>query len=335
MSQKVQAKEKNLFKFQANIIKYFSFSTIIILVILFTSIEPTFLNTMNLKNLLSDSAPLVIMAAGMTSVLMLGSIDLAMGSVCSVCNVLTILLINEVGAATESPVAAAVVALLAVVAFGLFSGLLLGFVHVKLKVPSFIASLGFMSLWQSVAFLITPRPVSVAKTLRVSLEWVRISFGVVGLPLVLALVWVAVIFLMQSRTTMGKAIYSIGGNERSSRIAGIDVDNTKIGVFMLNGVCAALGGFFLAAKLRSSAPTVGDPFTLLIVASVALGGTSLSGGSGGVLGTVLGVFTVSIIQNGMNFIGVDAYWQNIVFGFFVLAAVAISVDRSTRGLVVK
>ena len=335
MSQNTQVKQKNLFKFQANIIKYFSFSTIIILVFLFTSIEPSFINTMNLKNLFSDSAPLVIMAAGMTSVLMLGSIDLSMGSVCSVCNVLTILLINEVGTATESPLIAALVALAAVMVFGALSGWLLGFVHVKFKVPSFIASLGFMSLWQSVAFLITPRPVSVAKTLRVSLEWVRISFGVIGLPLVLALIWVVAIFVMQSRTTMGKAIYAIGGNERSSRIAGINVDRTKISVFILNGVCAALGGFFLAAKLRSSAPTVGDPFTLLIVASVALGGTSLSGGSGGVLGTVLGVFTVSIIQNGMNFIGVDAYWQNIVFGIFVLAAVAISVDRSTRGLVVK
>ena len=104
---------------------------------------------------------------------------------------------------------------------------------------------------------------------------------------------------------------------------------------MINGMCAALGGYFLAAKLRSSAPKVGDPFTLLIVASVALGGTSLTGGRGNILGTILGVFIVSIIQNGMNFIGVDAYWQNIVFGIFMLAAVAISVDRSTRGLIIK
>jgi ribose/xylose/arabinose/galactoside ABC-type transport system permease subunit len=100
-------------------------------------------------------------------------------------------------------------------------------------------------------------------------------------------------------------------------------------------MCAALGGFFLAAKLRSSGPKVGDPFTLLIVASVALGGTSLTGGRGSITGTIIGVFIVSVIQNGMNFIGVDAYWQNIVFGLFILAAVAISVDRSARGLVIK
>ena len=130
-------------------------------------------------------------------------------------------------------------------------------------------------------------------------------------------------------------MYAIGGNERAARLAGLSVDRSKINVFMVSGMCAAMGGLFLAANLRSSAPTMGDPFTLLIVASVALGGTSLIGGRGGVLGTILGVFTVSIINNGMNFIGVGAYWQQIVFGLFLLAAVAISIDRSTRGLVVK
>lgn len=336
MSQTTQTpKQENRFKFRDNLIKYFSFSTIVILCIFFYFMEPKFLGPLNLKNLFSDSAPLMIMAAGMTSVLLFGSIDLSMGSVCSVSNVLTILIINQFGESLGSPALSAVIALVCVSLFGAFAGFLLGGIHVKLKVPSFIASLGFMSLWQSVAFLITPRPESIAKAFRSSTEWFRISFGVIGLPLILALVWIAVIYIMQSRTTMGKATYAIGGNERASRVAGISVDRTKILVFVLNGVCAALGGFFLAAKLRSSAPTVGEPFTLLIVASVALGGTSLSGGRGGVLGTVLGVFTVSVIQNGMNFIGVDAYWQNIVFGIFVLLAVAISVDRSTRGLVVK
>ncbi|MDR3050193.1 MAG: ABC transporter permease [Oscillospiraceae bacterium] len=318
-----------------NLVKYFSFSAIVILVVGFTLARPNFLGVANLKTLLSDSAPLLIMATGMTLVLLLGSIDLSMGSVCSVANVLTVMIINELGPQLGPPALGAVVALLAAAAFGAVAGLLLGFVHVKLKVPSFIASLGFMSLWQSVAYLITAAPVSVAKVMWGGINWFKVTFGVVGLSLVLALAWVAVAYLFQSRTSFGKALYAIGGNERAARIAGTRVDQAKIVAFVLSGVCAAIGGYFLAAKLRSSAPTVGDPFTLLIVASVALGGTSLSGGRGGVLGTVVGAFTVSVIQNGMNFIKVDAYWQSIVFGFFVLAAVAISVDRSTRGLVVK
>jgi ribose/xylose/arabinose/galactoside ABC-type transport system permease subunit len=168
-----------------------------------------------------------------------------------------------------------------------------------------------------------------------SIGWFRISFGVVGLPLILALAAVVLLYIMQNRTSMGRALYAIGGNERTSRLAGLRVDKVKILLFMINGMCASMGGYFLAAKLRSSAPKVGDPFTLLIVASVALGGTSLTGGRGNILGTLLGVFIVAIIQNGMNFIGVDAYWQNIVFGLFILAAVAVSVDRSARGLIIK
>lgn len=322
-------------RLRENIMKYFSFSAIVILVIAFSIAQPNFLGQANLKTLLSDSAPLIIMAMGMTSILILGSIDLSMGAACSVSNVLTVMVLNGLGPRLGSPVAAALVALLISLAFGAVSGLMLGIVHVKFKVPSFIASLGFMSLWQSVALLITEAPVSVAKSMWPAIEWVKVTFGVIGLPLILALGGVALVYVMQNYTTLGRGLYSIGGNERASRIAGINVDRTKIILFAINGMCASLGGYFLAGKLRSSAPRVGDSFTLLIVASVALGGTSLSGGRGGVLGTVLGVFTVSVIQNGMNFIGVDAYWQNIVFGLFVLAAVAISVDRSVRGLVVK
>ncbi len=322
-------------QFRENLIKYFSFSTIIILGIGFSFAQENFLGQANLKTLLSDSAPLIIMAAGMTSVLLLGSIDLSMGAACSVANVITVMILNGLGPKLGSPALATLIALIAALTFGAISGLMLGTVHVKFKVPSFIASLGFMSLWQSVALLITAAPIAIAKSMWPSVSWIKISFGVIGLPLILALIWVLFVYVFQVNTGLGRALYAMGGNERASRIAGISVDRSKIIVFTVNGMCAALGGFFLAAKLRSSAPTVGDPFTLLIVASVALGGTSLVGGRGGVLGTVLGVFTVSLIQNGMNFIGVDAYWQNIVFGIFVLAAVAISIDRSARGLIIK
>lgn len=322
-------------RLQENVMRYFSFSAVIILVAGFTLAQPRFLGQANLKTLLSDSAPLIIMASGMTAILLLGSIDLSMGAACSVANVLTVRVINGLGPLTGSPVLAALLALLVALAFGAFSGLLLGFIHVKFKVPSFIASLGFMSLWQSAALLISNAPESVLRAMWGGIGWFRISFGVVGLSLICALCAVAALYFLQNRTVMGRALYAIGGNERASRLAGLKVDKIKILLFMINGMCAALGGYFLAAKLRSSAPKVGDPFTLLIVASVALGGTSLTGGRGNILGTLLGVFIVSIIQNGMNFIGVDAYWQNIVFGIFMLAAVAISVDRSTRGLIIK
>lgn len=317
-----------------NITRYFSASAIIILLVVLTATQDNFLGTYNVKNLLRDPAPLMIMSAGMTMVLLIGSIDLSMGAVCSVSNVLYVRLMLMYG--EENPAGFGVVCLLVCLVFGLLSGLALGFIHVKLKVPSFIASLGFMSLWQSVALLITAAPEVMKKTLWPSINWYKITIGeVLGLPLVLALIILLVIFVLTKYTAFGKAIYAIGGNERASRVAGINVDKTKITVFALNGILAALAGVFLVANLKSSSPSTGDPYTLQIVASCALGGTALSGGKGSVLGTILGVFTVALINNGMTFVGVDAYWQNVVFGAFVLGAIALTVDRKTRGVAVK
>ena len=318
-----------------NIMKYFSFSAIIILLLALSLTQENFLGEINLKNLLRDTAPLMIMSAGMTMVLLFGSIDLSMGAVCSMSNVTYVHFMMAYGESFSNPALTGTIALLVSLLFGLGSGLALGFIHVKLKVPSFIASLGFMSVWQSAALLVTQGPESLSKYLWPAVTWYKISFGVLGLPLVLALLLIVFVYLLTRFTAFGKAVFATGGNERAARIAGIHVDRTKILVFALNGILAALAGVFLAANLSSSAPTIGDPFTLKIVAACALGGTSLAGGKGSELGTILGVFTVAIIENGMNFIGVDAYWQNVVFGIFVLAAIALTADRRTRGQIIK
>jgi ribose/xylose/arabinose/galactoside ABC-type transport system permease subunit len=330
-NQKLQPAGKRKFDFM----QYFSFSAVIILIAVFTILDGSFLNTANLTNLLSDTAPLMIMACGATFVLLLGSVDLSTGAVCSVVNVLTVKILSESFKASGNIVTSTILAFGIALLFGIAAGFILGYIHVRLKIPSFIASLGFMSIWKSVALLISEAPVSIPKAMWPAIDWSKISFGVIGLPLVLAAVVIIAFFIAQSKTGFGKALYAIGGNERASRMAGINIDRTKILTFVLSGFCSALGSIFLAAKLKSSAPTVGDSFTLLVIASVALGGTALSGGKGSVLGTVLGVFIVSIIRNGMNFVGVDVFWQNIVFGIVVIAAVAITVDRTGRSIVVK
>ena len=322
--------------FKDNITKYFSASAIIILLIVLTTTQDNFLGSYNLKNLLRDPAALMIMAAGMTMVLLIGSIDLSMGAVCSVSNVMFVHLILAWNKEGSNPLMLGALAAVCCIVFGCLSGLALGIIHVKLKVPSFIASVGFMSVWQSTALLITQNPESVPKALWPIVNWYKATiFGVVGIPLIIAVVILLLIWVLTKYTPFGKAIYAIGGNERAARIAGIDVDKNKIIVFTVNGMLAALGGIMLVGSLRSSAPTIGEPYTLQIVASCALGGTALTGGKGSVLGTILGVFTVALINNGMTFVGVDAYWQNVVFGAFVLGAIALTVDRKTRGLAVK
>lgn len=319
-----------------NITKYISAIFIVVLLVLLTATQDNFLGAYNLKNLLRDPAPLMLMASGMGMVLLLGSIDLSMGAVCSVTNVMYLKLMMTYADRFENVVVLSFLCMAVCLLFGCLSGLMLGFIHVKLKVPSFIASLGFMSVWQSVSLLISQAPVGVPKVLWPTINWYKITvFKVVGLPLIIAVAVLVLVWAMTRFTSFGKSIYAIGGNERTARVAGLDVDKNKITVFVLAGFLAALAGIFLVANMKSSSPTIGEPYTMQIVASCALGGIALSGGKGSILGAILGVFTVALINNGMTYVGIDAYWQNVVFGAFVLGSIALTVDRKTRGLAVK
>lgn len=328
-----------------NLMRYISVVSIVVLALIFNGMQPNFLGTTNITSMLRDNAALLVMAVGMTSVLIFGSIDLSMGALCSVSNVLYVRIVvafsesyKAAGLEEYSAAWPMVVALASCLLVGVISGLLLGIIHVKLKVPSFIASLGFMSVWTSVAYLVSNRAQSIPRAMWGAADWYRVSFlTAIPLPLIIAVIIALVFYVLQTRTVFGRTIFSIGGNERATRIAGMGVDRTKIIISTLTGVCASLGGIFLAAKIRSSDPTIGDPYTLMIVASCVLGGTSLSGGKGSCLGTILGALTVTVIKNGLTFIGVDAYWQDVVFGLFVLAMIILSIDRSkaSRGIAVK
>ncbi|MCL2864710.1 MAG: ABC transporter permease [Lachnospiraceae bacterium] len=318
---------------------YFSIAVMVLLIAIFTMIEPRFLNAANINSLLSDTAPLMIMAAGMTPVLLLGSIDLSIGALCSAANVLviTILLrfLETVEANPGMVVVAAIVAFLLTLIAAIVSGILLGLIHVKTKAPSFIASLAFMSIWASAALLIQNASVFLPQPLWATINWYNISFGPLGLPLLIAFIVIVVYYILLTRTSFGRGVYAIGGNERTARLAGLPVDRIKITVFAMNGFCTALGAIFLMAKARSAAPTAGEAFTLMVISAVVLGGTSLVGGAGSVLNTILGVFIVAMIQNGMNIVGVNVFWQSIVYGAIILIAIAINTDRSSRSFVVK
>ncbi len=314
---------------------YFSISIIVILTIVFSTMESSFIGYANLSNLLSDTAPLMIMAAGMTPILLLGSIDLSVGSMCSVANVMALSIVMLFKGTAVPFGVIMIVAFGTTILFSVAAGMMLGIIHVKLKIPSFIASLAFLSIWSSVALLISNAPVSIPKVLWPTIDWYKLSLGPLGLPLIIALALIFAYYIMLTRTSFGKGVYAIGGNERAARVAGISVDRIKIAVFAINGFCAASGAILLMAKAKSSAPTVGESFTLMVISAVVLGGTSLVGGKGSILGTILGVFTVAIIKNGMNIVGVDVFWQKIVFGAIILIAIAINTDRSSRSFVVK
>ena len=302
-----------------------SIGALIAIYLAFYLINPSFLNTFNLKNLLTNMAPLLVMACGATYVRLLGSLDLSMGAVCSCANVLLVMLMPSVG-----PWAYGVSIL-----FGVATGFILGVIHTKLKIPSFIASLGMMNVYNSLALLLTPSPVMIAKAERTYIAWGKEKFGVVGAITIAAVIVMIVLHLVQKRTVIGKSISLTGANERTARISGINVSATKIFAFTICGMTSAMAGILLAIKLQSSAPTVGSPFTLQAVAAVLLGGTAMTGGKGSVLMTLVGVLIVTAIENGMTIIGVDAFWSQIVFGALTIVAMFLTTDRSAKNLIVK
>lgn len=302
-----------------------SIGALIAIYLAFYLINPSFLNTFNLKNLLTNMAPLLVMACGATYVRLLGSLDLSMGAVCSCANVLLVMLMPSVG-----PWAYGVAIL-----FGVATGFILGVIHTKLKIPSFIASLGMMNVYNSLALLLTPSPVMIAKAERTYIAWGKEKFGVVGAITIAAVIVMIVLHLVQKRTVIGKSISLTGANERTARISGINVSATKIFAFTICGMTSAMAGILLAIKLQSSAPTVGSPFTLQAVAAVLLGGTAMTGGKGSVLMTLVGVLIVTAIENGMTIIGVDAFWSQIVFGALTIVPMFLTTDRSAKNLIVK
>jgi ribose/xylose/arabinose/galactoside ABC-type transport system permease subunit len=309
-----------------NFMDYVSLFSIIILVIVFTIINKNFLSLYNIKNILTDMAPLLVMGCGVTLVLLIGSIDLSIGSICSCASVIFAVTLPIWGA----------VAYLWVILFGILAGFINGLVYTKVKIPSFIATLGAMSVWQSVAYVISKgAPVQINMKLWNYIHWAKIKIGFMPLVLIVALALVALTFVVQHYTKLGKYIHAVGANERAARMAGVKINYTKILVFTICGIGCALMGILLSVKLKSGIPTVGESFTLMAVAAVALGGTSLSGGKGGVLGTIIGVAVVTIIQNGMQVVGVDTFWQQVVFGAIVILAVYLTVDRSSRHISIK
>lgn len=310
----------------SNITQYLNILCVIIVTAVFTAINPNFIGSINIKNILTDTAPLLLMSMGVTFVLLLGSIDLSTGSVCTFACVITGMYIGDVGMGI----------LLLIVLLGVFAGLLNGILYTQLKVPSFIATLCTSAIWQCAALLLSggaPKGIPIKQWNVIA--WAKISVAGIPILFIISLVCLAILWFFQNYTTMGKTIFAVGANERAARMIGLKINTAKLVAFTLSGLGSALSGAMYAIKLKSSLPTVGNSLNLLAIAAVALGGTSLSGGKGSVLKTLIGVLLVTIIQNGLNVIGVDAFWQQIVFGILVIVAIYLNSEKGIRDLVVK
>jgi ribose transport system permease protein len=286
--------------------------------------DRNFLSPSTLIGLMADNATLLAMAIGMTFVIMIGSIDLSMQSVAAVAS---IVLANELPAYGLIALPAA---LLAGAAFGALSGA----VHGALRIPSFVATLSVGGIAATAAFwLSNQRAVGIAGDLRAQyLGWLAgDAFGVPDILLVVLAV-LAAVAVVEQMTPFGKMMKAVGCSEPASSVSGISVIRIKIAAFTISGVFAAFAGLLLAVRLSSGTPTIANEFLLPAIAAVVLGGTSLSGGSGGVVRTLAGAMLIAVFRTGMTFVGVNALAQQIVFGTILILAVGLNAPRASTGI---
>jgi inositol transport system permease protein len=301
------------------------FGLLIALVVIVAAISmarPRFLTLANLINVVRQISINGILAVGATCVLLTGGVDLSLGSVVALAGVVAASLAHP----GQYPVA---VPVLAGVAAGALCGGVNGLVVTKGRVAPFIVTLGMMTAARGLALVASDgRPVS-----NLSQEFTRIGSGNIdGIPIpiaiLLAVALVSHVFLKHFR--LGRYIYAVGGNENAAWASGINVDRVKLFAYGASGAMAGLAGVVLASRITTGQPNAGVGYELDAIAAVVIGGTSLSGGVGGVGGTVLGALLMGVINNGLDLLNVTSYYQQIIKGLIIVGAVWLDKQQERR-----
>jgi ribose transport system permease protein len=294
-------------------------ATLLILVCVVGVMQPIFLQPSTLLQLASDTAVLFILATGVTFVIMLGGIDLSIQSMASFASVIVALTVARLGYG----------AFVLAVGVGALVGLLSGLAHVKLKVPSFIATLATGGVLFSAALVTSKeRSITLGDVERSYQTW--ITGQVLDVPNVIwvGLVVLAIAHILQAHTRFGRYSAAIGAGEPAAYASGVKVDRQKVFAYVLSAGFAALAGVILAGRLASGSPTLAAEMLLPSIAAVVVGGTAITGGVGSIWRTLVGALIISVVRIGMTFLGVNIFAQNIVFGAVLIGAVAITIDRS-------
>jgi ribose transport system permease protein len=295
--------------------------SLLVLVVGLTILSPYFLELNNLFNVFQQIAVLAIIALGATMVIVSGGIDLSVGSVAALSGMVAGVAFGNIGL----PMPLAV--LLALVA-GAVAGLCNGLLIVVGKVPPFVATLAMLSVARGLTLVLSDgQPVSGFPNSFRALGNLNLFGLIPAVVIIVVVLYAAGSFYMRYRPT-GREIYSIGGSEEVARLSGVNVNRIKLQVYTMAGTLAGLGGLVLTARLNSAQPTAGSGLELDVIAAVVIGGTSLSGGVGTVVGTLIGALIIGVLRNGLNLLDVSAFWQQVVIG--VVIAVAVMVDTIGR-----
>jgi erythritol transport system permease protein len=303
---------------------------LLLLIVLFSVLSPTFFTIANLSILSKHVAISAILAIGMSFVILSGGIDLSVGSVAGLAGMIMGYLLTDgipLGGGVHTGLAFSFILMVGVC---LFVGALNGWLVARVGVAPFIATLGTLYIARGAAMLI-----SNGKTFP-NLAALSPSFAVVGQSFFLKIptpVWLmfllfVVAAFLAAKTPFGRHVYAVGGNERAAKLAGIVVPRVKIYTYLFSAFCASLVGLIIASQLEASHPATGESFELNAIAAVVLGGTSLMGGRGSIAGSLIGAFVIGVLADGLVMLGVSEFWQIVIKGVVIVLAVAIDQFQS-------
>lgn len=312
------------------LVKFQSLIALFALCLLISILSDKFLTVSNGWNVMRQISVNICISVGMTLIVLTAGIDLSVGSVLALCGAITAGLLKN-----GIPVPSADLfigftllgGILCGIMLGVFLGAFNGLVITKFKVPPFVATLAMLTIARGLTLLYTEGfPIS-----GLGSDFAYIGTGwLLGIPVP---VWISAVIvvaavILTNRTRLGRYIYAIGGNESASRLSGINISRVKIFVYSIGGALAAVGGLMVTSRLDSAQPNAGISYELDSIAAVVIGGTSLSGGKGSIMGTVLGAIIIGVLNNGLVLLNVSPFWQQVVKGGVILLAVIIDKSNS-------
>ncbi len=294
----------------------------VIEVIIFSQSSPYFFSAGNLLNITLQASITAIIAAGMTFVILTAGIDLSVGSLVAFSGVLTASLLKiDLPLYLVFPIA-----ILGGLMFGVLSGWIAGIFVTKFNITPFIVTLALMTIWRGAAFVYTQgRPVWELPDIFSYLGEGRI-LGI-PFPTIIMIIVFIISHIVLTKTKFGRYVYAVGGNLEAARLAGINTNFVLISVYIISGVLSAVSGILLASRVNSGQPNAGLMYELDVIAAVVVGGTSLFGGRGTIIGTFIGAMLIAVLRNGLNLMNVGSYVQQIVVGVVILLAVLLDQLR--------
>ena len=306
--------------FKENLGIIVAFLVLCVFLSVFPKTSGSFFTRQNIFNVLRQISTNLFLACGMTMVIILGGIDLSVGSIIALSGCISAGCVARYNLPLP-------IALLMGLLVGLLVGMFNGAVISKTTIPAFIVTLATMNIAKGLAYVYTGgSPVRV-----VTKEWQFLGAGYVGIfptPVVILVIVLIITAIIMNKTKMGRHLYAVGGNQQAAEFSGIKVEKVKFFVHAFSGLMAGLAGIVLASRMYSGQPTAGDGAEMDAIAAVVVGGTSMAGGSGKIGGTIIGGLIIGVLNNGLNLLNVNSFWQYVVKGVVILLAVFLDYFRN-------